>query len=57
MADAKNDEEDVKEAQYATLIDRAKEDRQNENHSLAGFVLLGAAVLGTGMFIRSKGII
>lgn len=54
---AKNDEEDVKEAQYTTMIDLAKEERQSGNRSLAGFVLLGAAVLGTGVFMRSKGII
>lgn len=57
MADAKNDEEDVKEAQYATLINTAKEERQEGNRSVAGIVLLGAAMLGTGVFMRSKGII
>ncbi len=54
---AKNDEKDIKEAQYATMIDEAKEERQSGNRSFAGFILLGAAVLGTGVFMRSKGVI
>ncbi len=54
---AKDDEEDVKEAQYATMIDQAKEERQAGNRSFAGFILLGAAILGTGVFMRSKSII
>ena len=57
MAAAKNDEEDVKDAQYATLIEQGREERQAGNRSFAGFVLLGAALLGSGVFMRSKGII
>lgn len=53
---AVNDEEDIREAQYATLIDQSKEERQAGNRSFAGFIILGAAILGTGVFIRSKGI-
>lgn len=54
---AVNDEEDVKELQYTAMIDEAKEERQSGNRSFAGFILLGAAMLGTGVFMRSKGII
>lgn len=57
MANVKNDEENVKDAAYASLIDQSKEERQSGNRSIAGFVLLGAAVLGTGAFMRSKGIV
>lgn len=57
MADAKNDEEKVKEAQYATLIEQSKEERQAGNRSFAGFMLLGASILGSAVFMRSKGII
>lgn len=52
---ATNEEAEVKEAQYAGMIDTAKEERQSGNRSFAGFILLGAAVLGTGVFVRSKG--
>lgn len=51
---AANDEEDVKEARYATMIDQVKDERQSGNRSLAGFIFLGAALLGTGIFVRSK---
>jgi hypothetical protein len=54
---AANDEASAQEAQYASMIDVAKEERQAGNRSFAGFILLGAAVLGTGVFIRSKGIV
>ena len=57
MADAKNDEEDVKEAQYATLLQQAKEEKQEGNRSVAGIVLLSVSMLGTAVFMRSKGII
>lgn len=57
MADAKQDEEDVKDVQYATLIEQSKEEKQAGNRSFAGFVLLGAAILGSTIFMRSKGII
>jgi len=57
MAEVKNDGENVKDAAYASLIDQSKEERQSGNRSIAGFVLLGAAVLGTGAFMRSKGIV
>ena len=57
MADAKNDEEDVKEAQYATLLQQAKEEKQEGNRSIAGIVLLSVSMLGTAVFMRSKGII
>lgn len=57
MADAKNDEEDVKEAQYATLLQQAKEEKQEGNRSVAGMVLLSVSMLGTAVFMRSKGII
>lgn len=57
MADAKHDEEDVKDVQYATLIRQSKEEKQAGNRSFAGFVLLGAAMLGSTVFMRSKGII
>lgn len=52
---ATNEEAEVKEAQYAGMIDTAKEERQSGSRSFAGFILLGAAVLGTGVFVRSKG--
>lgn len=56
MAAVNNEEENVTGVQYATLIDQSREERQAGNRSIAGFVLLGAAVLGAGAFMRSKGI-
>lgn len=57
MAQTKNNEGDVNEALYANMIEQAKEERQSGSRSFAGLVLLGAAVLGTGVFMRSKGIV
>jgi hypothetical protein len=57
MAGAKQDEEDITAVQYATLIEQRKEEKQAGNRSFAGFILLGAAMLGSTIFMRSKGII
>jgi hypothetical protein len=57
MADANTDGQDAREVQYASLIDQSKDERQAGNRSIAGFILLGAAVLGTGVLVRSKSIV
>lgn len=57
VATVKDDEEDVREAQYATLIDQSKAERQAGNRSLAGFIFLGLALVGTGAFVRSKSLV
>jgi hypothetical protein len=57
MADANTDGQDAREVQYASLIDQSKDERQAGNRSIAGFILLGAAVLGTGVLVRTKSIV
>ncbi|MBL0356601.1 MAG: DUF2330 domain-containing protein [Chitinophagaceae bacterium] len=56
-ASAKNDEEDQPEAQYATLLQQAKEENAEGNRSVAGLVLLAVTMLGSVGFMRWKGLI
>ena len=56
-ATAKDDEEDVAEAQYASLLPQVKIDRENDNQSTKGFLLIGLAFAGAGAVMRWKGVI
>ena len=56
-ASAKNDEEDVAEAQYASLLPEVKEDERRENRSPAGILVMSALILGSAGFLRWKGVV
>ena len=56
-ANAKNDEEDQKEAQYATLLQQEKSDKEKEDHSPVGIIFLSAVILGSAGFLRWKGLV
>ena len=56
-ATAKNDEEDVAEAQYQSLLPQVKEETENKNQSPKGFILMSLAMLGSAAFMRWKGLI
>ena len=54
-ATAKNDEEDVVEAQYASLLPLVKNDQGNNSHSATGFLWMGFALVGSAGLMRWKG--
>ena len=54
-ATAKNDEEDVVEAQYASLLPLVKNDQENNSHSATGFLWMGFALVGSAGLMRWKG--
>lgn len=56
-ASAKNDEEDMPEAQYATLIPEVKEDKARDNNSPVGILMLSAVILGSAGLLRWKGFV
>jgi len=56
-AAAANDEEDVSDAQYATLLPQVKEEMERENHSPAGMILMGMVLIGGAGFLRWKGFV
>ena len=56
-AAAKNDEEDIAEAQYANLIPEIKQDMKNENNSPVGILLISAVMLGSAGLLRWKGLV
>jgi len=56
-AAAVNDEEDVADAQYATLLPQVKEEMERENHSPAGMILMGMVLIGGAGFLRWKGFV
>ena len=56
-ASAKNDEEDLAEAQYATLLPEVKEQLDRENNSPAGIILMSVVMLGSAGFLRWKGFV
>ncbi len=56
-ATAANDEEDVAEAQYASLVPQVKEEMEHENNSPVGILLMSAVVLGSAGFLRWKGFV
>ncbi len=56
-ASAKNDEEDVAEAQYATLLPQVNNDLQKEKNAPAGLILLGIAIVGSAGLMKWKGMI
>jgi len=57
-AAAANDEEDVAEAQYASLLPQVKAQMENETgNSPAGILLIGALMIGSAGFLRWKGVV
>lgn len=57
-ASAKNDEEDVADAQYANLIPQVKEEMERETNNFpAGILLISAVMLGSAGFLRWKGFV
>ena len=56
-AAAVNDEEDVADVQYATLLPQVKEEMDKENHSPAGIILMGVVLLGSATFLRWKALV
>ncbi len=56
-ASAKNDEELVAEAQYATLIPEVKSNEQKEKNIPMGFILFGVALVASAGFIKWKGLV
>ncbi len=54
-ATAKNDEEDVAEAQYASLLPLVKNDQENNSRSANGFLWMGFALIGSAGLMRWKG--
>jgi hypothetical protein len=56
-AAAKNDEEDVTEAQYATLIPEVNSDEQKEKKIPTGFIVFGVAILASASLIKWKGVV
>ena len=54
-ATAKNDEEDVAEAQYASLLPLVKNDQENNSRSATGFLWIGFALVGSAGLMRWKG--
>ena len=56
-AAAANDEEDVADVQYATLLPQVKEEMDRENHSPAGIILMSVVLLGSATFLRWKGFV
>ena len=56
-ATAKNDEEDVAEAQYATLLPEVKGEMGRENRSPAGIILMSVVALGSAGFLRWRGFV
>ena len=56
-AAAKNDEEDVAEAQYATLIPQIHNDNQKEKNIPTGFIVFGVAILASASLIKWKGMV
>ncbi len=55
-AAAKNDEENLPSAQYATLLPEIKNETEKEKNMPAGFILLGLAIAGSAGLMRWKGI-
>ena len=57
-ASAKNDEEDVADAQYANLIPQVKEEMEREKNNFpVGILLTSAVMLGSAGFLRWKGFV
>jgi hypothetical protein len=56
-ATAKNDEETIAEAQYATLLPEVKKETDNQKSLPGGMILLSALVLGGAGFMRWKGFV
>ncbi len=56
-AAAKNDEEDVAEAQYATLIPQVNSEEQKEKNFPTGFIVFGVAILASASLVKWKGIV
>jgi hypothetical protein len=56
-ASAKNDEEDVADAQYATLLPQVKQEMEREDHSPSGIILTSMIMLGGAGFLRWKGFV
>ncbi len=56
-ASAKNDEEDVADAQYATLLPQVKQEMEKEDHTPAGIILMSVVLLGSAGFLRWKGFV
>ena len=56
-ASAKNDEEDLPEAQYASLLPQVKQDMANQNNSPTGLLVLSTLIIGSASFLRWKGIV
>jgi hypothetical protein len=57
VALAENDENVVPDAQYSSLVQAAKSERQEGNRSAAGIALLSVAMLGSVGFMKWKGLI
>lgn len=56
-ATAKNDEETVATAQYATLLPEVKDEAEREKTLPAGMIVLSAVVLGTAGLMKWKGVV
>ena len=56
-ATAKNDEEDLAEAQYQQLLPQVKDELESGDRSTKGLLLMGFAMLGSAAFMRWKGLI
>jgi hypothetical protein len=56
-ASAKNDEEVVVEAQYATLLPQVSNDEQKEKNIPTGFIVFGVAILASASLVKWKGMV
>lgn len=56
-ATAKNDGEDLAEAQYQQLLPQVKDELESGDRSTKGLLLMGFAMLGSAAFMRWKGLI
>jgi len=57
IASAKNDEETLASAQYATLLPEVKNESEKEQNFPAGFILFGVALVGSAGIMRWRGIV
>lgn len=57
IASAKNDEETLASAKYATLLPEVKNESEKEQNFPAGFILFGVALVGSAGIMRWRGIV
>jgi hypothetical protein len=56
-ASAKNDDEALAEAQYATLIPEVYNEKQKEKNIPIGFILFGVAIIASASLMKLKGMV